>query len=527
MLQCRVYLQYRIENAGVKSFRIQSPAPGASLAFTGRQIARVAEVDKAAGIWQVDLHGKVEDRFSMTATYQVPYDPASREVRILPLQAMDAEEQRGYLVVTCAGRVQVQAAGNLTGLKVEDPRTVPSTFGAGDLSGAILCYRTLRSDYDLSLSVVRHDSASVLPASIDRAQFTSVLSTSGDLLTRAELDLRVGNLRLLRVTLPSPDDTLWTVLVDGREVAMSRDGAAYCVPLEETQGKETSQVDLVYAGHAAISGIPSRWHFTAPKFGLPLTGITWRFYAPAGWRYYQFGGSMVHGEEDGGILQVFDAGRYMAYNMEQRSESIQNAREVLDAGEELIKAGQQKRARKAFQVALNYSQGQEDLNEDARVQLRNVMKQQVKMGLVNRRDALRFSRNIIDEQQIGQMEGFQDGDFTQEYAEGVAQRLSDRDNDALEIVANRIIDQQAAAAGVVTAIRVTMPTQGRSLPFRRALQIDPNVDLTVSFVVSRGHVAGLVEVLWPAAALFLALWLIPMQRRRRARRQADGERRAA
>jgi hypothetical protein len=511
-----VYLEYRIENAGVKTFRVRSPMPGVSMAFTGRQIARVAEVDKDAGIWQVDLHGKVEDRFAMTATYQVPYDPVSREVRIVPLRTLETEDQRGYLVVTCAGRVQVQAAGNLTGLKVEDPRTVPTSFGAGDLSSAILCYRTLRPDYELSLSVVRHDSASVLPASIERARFTSVVSTSGDMLTRGALDLRVGNLRLLRVTLPLPDDLLWTVLVDGSEVATSRDGDAYCIPLEETEGNEVCRVDLVYAGRASIAGLPSRWSFTAPKFGLPLNDIEWQFYAPEDWHYYAFGGSMEQSDPNRGRVHVFNADRYMEYNREQRDVFIENARQVLDVGEELIKAGQQKRARKAFQVALNYSQGQEDLNEDARVQLRNVMKQQVKMGLVNRRDALRFSRNIIDEQQIGQMQGFQDGDFTQEYAQTVEQRLSERDNDALDVVADRIIEQQAAAAGVVTAIRVTMPKHGRLLTFKRALQIDPRGDLTVSFAVSRGMAAGLVDVLWPTVIVFLALWLIPVRMRRQA-----------
>ncbi len=64
----------------------------------------------------------------------------------------------------------------LEGLKAESPRSIPATFGAGDLSDAILCYRTVRSDYELPLSVVRHESASVLPASISQVRMTSVVS---------------------------------------------------------------------------------------------------------------------------------------------------------------------------------------------------------------------------------------------------------------------------------------------------------------------------------------------------------------
>jgi hypothetical protein len=242
--------------------------------------------------------------------------------------------------------------------------------------------------------------------------------------------------------------------------------------------------------------------------GLPLNDIEWDFYVPAGYRYFDFAGTMTYADTPATPALAFNADRYLAWNKERREATLQKARTVLDVGEELIKAGQQKRAKKALQAAFNYSQGQADLNEDARVQLRNLMKQQVKMGLVNRRDNVRFKHNIIDEQQLGQMEGFQDGDFTQEYVKSVSGRLSEKDNDALDVVADKIIDQQAAAAGVVAAIRVTMPEHGRLLKFRRDLQIDPAGELSVKFRSRSGRVTALLSALWPAVLLFLVLWAV-------------------
>ena len=168
----------------------------------------------------------------MVVSYQVPYDPTTKGVKILPLRTLDTEGQRGYLVVTCAGRVQVEPRGSLEGLKVEDPRNIPPAFGAGDLSHAIQCYRTIRPEYALELSVVRHDAAKVLPARISQVRLTSALSTDGKLLTRVVADLSIGNLRLLRVKLPREGDRLWTVLVNGREAPTSRDGDRYCIPLD-------------------------------------------------------------------------------------------------------------------------------------------------------------------------------------------------------------------------------------------------------------------------------------------------------
>ena len=209
---------------------------------------------------------------------------------------------------------------------------------------------------------------------------------------------------------------------------------------------------------------------------------------------------------DGESMKIFDTDYYMAYNKKQREATLKKARDVLNAGEQMVRVGNQKEAKKAFQQALNYSLGQEDLNEDARVQLRNLTKQQFKIGLVNRRGAVRFRNNIIDEQEAQQMEGFQGGNFTQEYAQRVEQQLSSMDNDALDVVAEKMIDQQAAAAGVVKAIRIAMPEHGKELRFARALQVDPEGELSVSFKVSRGRPAHWFGSLWPMLFVFAGFW---------------------
>ncbi len=506
MLKCQAFVNYKIENAGVKVFQLQSPLPNVALAVTGRNIARVHEVDVEKGIWQVELHGKVENNYAMTVTFQVPFNHEERRVKVLPLKTVNTEGQRGYLVVTCGGRVQVVPDEGLEGLKSEDPRSIPTTFGAGNLSDAILCYRTVRSDYELPLSVVRHESASVLPASISQVRMTSVLSGNRKILTRLTIQLAVGDLRFLRMALPDADDSLWTVLVNGTEVSTSRDKDLYCIPLEEQEGASISSVEVIYAGSVGGGGLMREHKVLAPTFeGLPLNDIEWSFFVLPQSRYYGFGGTMdlVPDSRD---MKVFDTDYYVAYNKNQREATWKKARDVLSAGETMAKGGRQKEARKAFQQALNYSVGQADLNEDARVQLRNITKQQFKMGLVNRRGAVRLRNNSMDEKDIQQMEEFQGGNFTQEYAQRIEGQLSAVDNDALDIVAEKMIDQQAAAAGVVKAIRIVMPEHGRTFRFTRSLQVDPKGELSVSFRV--GNQAGGLGSLWSALMLFVGLWAV-------------------
>ncbi|MDD4871830.1 MAG: hypothetical protein PHR77_14830 [Kiritimatiellae bacterium] len=514
MLQCRAFVQYKIENAGVKSFRLQAPVPGVTLAVSGGNIASVHEVDKEKGIWQVDLHNKVEDKFALIASYQVPYDPAEKKVKILPLQTVDTDGQRGYLVVTCAGRVQVKPEGGQKGLKIEDPRNIPASFGAGDLSSAIQCYRTVRPDYELDLSVVRHDSASVLPANIAQVRMTSVASSGGKLLTRVVLQIVVGNnLRSLNFKLPNKGDALWTVLVDGKEVSTWRDGDFYCIPLEGQEGDRNTAIDLTYAGSFSKRGLfISKQKYEAPRFNLPLNDIEWVFYVQPGRDYFGFGGTMELIEEPTILVKSFNDRYYVEWNKKRQAESKDNALKGLNVGGELMKAGKPKLAQQSFQQALNWSQGEQSLNEDARIQLRNLQKQQWKLGLVNRRDAVRASKNIIDDQQIGQMQGFKGGNYTQEYASDVDKRLSEKDKDALEMVANKLIDQQTAAAGVINAIGVTVPEHGKELRFRRAIQIENQGDLNVTFKVNSGSVVGVWRAVWPAAILFIGLWIFATSR---------------
>ena len=65
---------------------------------------------------------------------------------------------------------------------------------------------------------------------------------------------------------------------------------------------------------------------------------------------------------------------------------------------------------------------------------------------------------------------------------------------------------QTAAAGVVSAIRIAVPENGRQLNFRRALQIDPAGEVSVAFKVGSGRFVQILNWIWPGAMLFVALW---------------------
>jgi hypothetical protein len=524
MLQHRVYLSYRIENAGVKFFRLRVPVKEATLSVSGRNIARVVPLDDdpeggTGRVWQVELHGKVEDKYSLTCFYQQPYDPTSGGVTISAFDVLGtARQAAAWLVVTGGGRVQVEPRGETGGLQSENARSLPETFGAGDLSSAIRCYRVLRPDYRCDLSVVRHNAAAVLPASVERALFTTVLSSSGKMLTQATIDLKVGDLRFLKLQMPSATCALWSALVNGAEVRASRDGETLNIPLENLTVDRTTTVALIYADRLEGRSLGGSRTLQLPRFpDVPLRNIAWNFYVPP-----EFGYRFVEGDFDRPAALVravksFEKSDYDLYNKNWSDSNIDVARSNLKQVGSLLNSGKQKEAQQALQLAVNSSQADATLNEDARIQLRNVAQQQVKMGLVNRREELRLGNNIFDEQTPQTRAGFNDGNFNQQFAAQVEGQLSAVDNAALDRVARRFVDQQAAAAGQAAAINIAMPEHGREVSFHRSLQGEKGGALRLVLQFDRPSFLARLLPFWPALVAFVVLWgLVRLLRPRKA-----------
>ena len=509
MLSHRIHLHYRIANAGVRFFRVRVPVRDATLTVSGRQIARVRPLDETTGtngrVWEIELHGKVEGAYDLVCQYQEPYDPAAGNVVIKPFVLLDTARQATWLAVTCPGRVEVATQGDTTGLQPENARTLPDVFNAGDLSSAILCYRATRDDYTLPLSVTRHAAAQVLPATVEQVRMVTVVSGSGRLLSQATVTLDPGHMRFLRVTLPSPEAVLWSALVNGAEVPSARAGGILNIPLETAAVGQRATVSLVYADALPGGALAGHQALRAPAFpDLPLRDIEWQLFVPP-----EFALDFVRGaferEETAPLFRTFSKGNYDAFNTQTKVSSLATARGNLAQLDELLKSGQQKEARQVLQQAVTLSQAEQSLNEDARVQFRNVVQQQVKMGIVNRRAALRVDNNIFEDGQQSQA-GWNGGNFDATYARTVEEQLNARDRDGLELVAQKLMDVQAGAAASGAAIQIAIPEHGHEFRFRRPLNNEPGGELVLAFHASRPRPWGAALALWPILPGFLIFW---------------------
>ncbi|MCK5805733.1 MAG: hypothetical protein KAI66_23075, partial [Lentisphaeria bacterium] len=535
LVKHRKYLRYRLQNAGTKLLEVSIPPDALGLLISGPEIARKELVDAEQGLWRVELSGKWFDRaYPLEISYETRFDREAGAVPILPVKATGADLQRGFVVVRTSPRIELASAGVGPSLQPAEARAVPTKFGAGDLADAAFCYTSSTPDYELSFKATRHDTASLLEAKVIRVDLVSVVNRQQDSIHQVSLFLRSGGKRYLRTELPA-GARIWSLLVDRQSrtpsLADENGKRVLQVPLPQSTGGDLSiAVKMIYVLPRPAKGSFTRQSHQGPRFDLPLNNITWTFYVPEHYEYGDVEGTMV---PDKKLLELsavasYDIRTYEAETRRVNDADLQKAVQLQQQGLQLAKRGNQKGARQAFEQAFNYSVADKSLNEDARVNLRNLLKQQAVVGLVGRRNDVRsrdnFSANAMDQgipvpqqqMKMPQMNAVaQLGDnFTQEQAESLQNSLSKDDSQNLEQITDRMIKIQEAAAGVALQLMIKPPLNGRTLEFRRALQVKPDAEMNVSFQATpKQSQSRAVGVRWAVAVFMIVLLMLTVPTR--------------
>jgi hypothetical protein len=275
------------------------------------------------------------------------------------------------------------------------------------------------------------------------------------------------------------------------------------IPLGQAASNEMAvKVEFVYvcpAPHGWDRGAP---HLEGPLFDLPLKDITWHLYLPEGYEYSDFEGALT---ADRATLERLHVERYVAGSYDERLKrqiETENrlAKSFLKKGSYYANQGEQMAAKQALENAYNFSLNQQDLNEDARVQLHKLNKQQAVVGMVGRRGRLRpgASRPVAQQAQQERQT------FNQNEADRIESSLAKADSENLALIAERMIGQQKAAAGFAWPLKIDPAPRGRHIKLTGAIQVKPNSPMDVRFDLESkepprwGNLAA-------AAALFAAL----------------------
>ena len=510
-LKVAANLQYQIENAGLKSFLVLLPTNAESVRFEAEQLSDFLPVPGALTnglqMWEVKLQRRVIGAVLLKVLYQTPLPPAALQVSLRGVQAAEVNFQRGFVTIESAGRLQLRVDSVPPALQPAEWQSIPRALQQGlPTSAANFSYRLVEADFALPLQLERYQAAQMLPARINSITFHSVISDEGVMLTQARLEMEPGSKRLLRLTLPQ-NARFWFAFVSQNGVWPWREQAQILIPLEQqSAGNQPVPVELFYTCKVGNSGRRSlNLELLAPRFDLPLENITWRVSLSDKWELKKWSGSLqLEQEQITAPLIGSDVQTYLQNETLQQQQRTKEAEVFLAQANSALAQGDPQQARRAFQSAFGLSTHDPAFNEDARVQLHNVKLQEALVALNVRQAASAGDGGALG----GKLRELRDrkvANYTQQDAKDIIDRNSSDENAAFMKLAERLIQQQDAAATIPAALHASIPEQGRVLTFKRAVLVDPWASLSVSLKTTAAGTAEWLARSGILAVIFLAL----------------------
>jgi hypothetical protein len=190
-------------------------------------------------------------------------------------------------------------------------------------------------------------------------------------------------------------------------------------------------------------------------------------------------------------------------NLEQRQRT-KEAENLLAAANSALAQGDPQQARRAFQSAYGLSAHDAAFNEDARVQLHNIKLQEALVGL-NVRQATSAGDTGALSGKLRDLKANKEASYTQQDAKDIIDRNTSDENAAFMRLAERLIQQQDAAAPSPAAMHASIPEQGRILTFKRAVLVNSWSELKIALKAGPVAPSGWTTRMWILIGIFLVM----------------------
>ncbi|MGC8743060.1 MAG: hypothetical protein ACP5T0_04180 [Verrucomicrobiia bacterium] len=509
-----VNVEYQIENAGTKLFKLKLPAAAENVRFEGDLISdfvKVSTQDNWAE-WDIKLQRRVVGNYFLKIYYQMPLTNQQKIV-VRGVRALNANLQKGYVAIRAGGRLEIKIPSVPSGLKYAEWQSIPTSLRRGkDFAESKDTFSALENDFELPIEFSRHEIAKVVPAKVEELRLTTVIATSGEMLTEGKLVIHPGDKRLLRIKLP-PSGRFWYAFVNDQSALPWIDKDQILIILEKhPDPAKPSVVEFFYSiPQSGIEKASDLRNLAGPSFDLPLQNVNWTVYYPENWELKSAEGSLQLVSKTPTYMPLqIDANSYMQAEMARFKQLTKEAENLILTANTLVQQGAPQQAKRAFQAAYKMSQQDAALNEDARVQLHNLKMQQAILGLNQRRQAAfePADKQRPASQLFTQWTPGQEPDYTQQQVKQVLETTPTEENVALSKLAEKLIRQQEAAVEKPMAIRPTLPAFGNKIEFAVPLKVNPYSELSIKLRSAYKSMKDLGESNTPIILALFAFLLI-------------------
>ncbi|MCC6509897.1 MAG: hypothetical protein IT423_12370, partial [Pirellulaceae bacterium] len=480
---------FTVQNAAIRSMLIKLPTMGAdelkTVRASGDTVSDFIRSAQDESVWELRFKRRVIGPVQFQIEYERRGERPGDSETLNQVDFPDARQVGYYFAVRAGGRLEIEPGTLTQGWQRNDWSTVPQALRElGNRNAPALALRAMAPPTPLSLRVIRHSLADALKLRVASGTLTTILSPTGDQLTSVDVNMEVIQRSNLTVQLPVAGE-LFSIFVNGESVHSVRHQANNTWQFTIVPGLDdrSAQVRFVYSLKGASL---QKLNLVSPQLNVPLEKIQWNVIAPSGFELIDSDGNLELVSQTSGAK--YDRQAYLSSLQGTRQNQAQEAAKLLEQANELLQTGEQSKAQWAFGNVANRYALDAASNEDARVQLENLQRQQAVVGLNTRRqrlflDSSRGDDTMADNQQMRQAAAV-NPILQQEQLNYRPQELSQllagnsqEDNANLQQIAGRLVQHQRTTEPAPQAIVISLPEDGNVYSFRRSVQVAENAPL--------------------------------------------------
>jgi len=533
----RSVIRYEIQNAPTKEFRVRVPANFRNVEVTGANIRR-KDHDEPSGEWRLELQNKVRGSYTVTVTWDRPWDVKSGALEVTGVEAPGVEREIGWVVIVAPARLEIKKQATTTDMLPSDARDLPD-WAERTTEPPVLAYRYLRPGFKLGLTTQRFEEAEVLQALIDNVRLVTVVAEDGQMMTEMTLAVRNNARQYLEIALPPGTTNVWSAFVAGQPVRPCVRAGKLLVPMERRSGDTPVTVEVTYVGSEHFPRGRGGVSLASPALDVPLKDAHWELYLPPDYTYGEFAGSMqraaaavggrstmtvtVNGQAApvSNVAQA-DAPVVRSYALSDYRQEESKKEEAKDKETETILYN----ARQQLAVGdlagantyVNMARGKG--NAQGKAEFKRLEKD-IKHGQANQlivlNGLLGMQQGQVSAQSVGgtwQSGGQINTDDKGAGNAAVPQKLINQayqpryDEDAAEQQVTKVQAAQEVTVAKTVPLRLNLPKRGVYLTFTQVLQTEPGKPMTVDFRASNDRAASLPVQIAVGVVGLAALWLV-------------------
>jgi len=297
-ITCESRLQYDVLRGNVDTFHLRLPRAVNVLTVTGQGAAWSRLESDDTQLIEVKINHVVSDRYELALKYEVPFENEIVTVKVPELVVEDIVRETGYIGVTARGNVELKEGPEIDKLTRVDISDLPTAVRAMSPNPILLAFKYTEHPYLLAMDVRKLQDVPVRVASIDRAEFTTMVTDEGMVVTRAAYEVRNNVKQFLRVDI-GEDAEIWGAEVGGQVVKPARenDSSTVLIPLfksvETNRRLDSFPVELVYTERMArMPKLTGRLDLRAPATDILANEVFWQVLVPETQRVYRCQGDV-------------------------------------------------------------------------------------------------------------------------------------------------------------------------------------------------------------------------------------------